>query len=292
MKLITTWVIGLGLLTLPMANTTFAGPSEKSSDKTVEADKPDTGQSFMQSDERRSRGPYPGLEDHFSGQSGRTGDESRMSEQRHSKGSSDSDMRESHESTNPKMSEATKETTKPDETDITETKGDKGAVPSKYTILPVARGKKVEVDNGMVGSTVKNPKGEDLGSIEELIMDSETKKIEYAMIKIGDSDQLKAFPWSSFKVDKKSGDVVLNMTKEQLQPGLGSTDQSPDLSELEKQLETLREQEARKAPRHGLGITEEPAAGGPMGESQVGGEGPSGPRALPPGPAPGFKGGK
>ena len=122
-------------------------------------------------------------------------------------------------------------------------------------------------------------------------MDSETKRIEYAMMKIGDSEQLKAFPWSSFKVDKKSGDVVLNMTKEQLQPGLAATDQSPDLSELESQLKTLRAQESRKS-RPGIGITEEPAAAGPMGESQVGGEGPSGPRALPPGEAPGFKHGQ
>jgi len=165
-------------------------------------------------------------------------------------------------------------------------------VPDKYTIMPVARGKKVEVDNEMIGSTVQNPKGEKLGSLEELIMDSETRKIEYAMIKIGDSDRLRAFPWSAFKVDKESGNVVLNITKEQLQ-GVSASDQSPDISAIEQQLQTLRQQESQKGDRPGLGVTKEPAIAGPHGETEVGGGGPSGDRALPPAEkAPSFKGGK
>ena len=288
MKPIIALMIGVGLLTLPLSGNVLAeSMSGKGGDKTIQSDQSTSGRSASESDQGRSRGTYPGLEERYSDQPGQSGNQSSMSEQRQSmRSDSDSDTRSAKESVQPRKS------TKPGETDITDTKGDTGAVPSKYTILPVARGKKVEVDNGIVGSTVKNPKGEELGSIEELIMDSETKRIEYAMMKIGDTDNLKAFPWSSFKVDKKSGDVVLNMTKEQLQPGLAATDQSPDLSQLESQLKTLRDQEARKAPRPGIGITEEPAAAGPMGESQVGGEGPSGPRALPPGEAPGFKHGK
>jgi len=290
MKPFTTLMIGVGLLTLPLSNSVLAeSMSGKTGDKTIESDQSSSGRSSSESDQRRSRGPYPGLEEHFSDQSGQSGGQTHMSDQRQSmKSDSDSDS----QGTKDGQLKPARGATKPGETDITNTKGDKGSVPSKYTILPVARGKKVEVDNGMVGSSVKSAKGEELGSIEELIMDSETKRIEYAMIKIGDTEQLKAFPWSSFKVDKKSGDVVLNMTKEQLQPGLMSTDQSPDLSDLEKQLQTLREQEARKGPRPGIGITNEPAAGGPHGESEVGGEGPAGPRALPPGEAPGFKHGK
>src|SRR6185295_8390858 len=176
-------------------------------------------------------------------------------------------------------------------TDITNTKGETGAVPTKYTIMPVARGKKVQVDNEMIGSTVQNSKGENLGSLEELIMDSETRKIEYAMIKIGDSGNLRAFPWSAFKVDKNSGNVVLNMTKEQLQPGVSAKDHSADLSALEQQLQTLRQQESHKGARPGLGVTKQPATAGPHGETEVGGGGPSGDRALPPAEhAPSFKG--
>jgi len=54
------------------------------------------------------------------------------------------------------------------ETDMIKTKG-LGGLPSKYTIMPFARGKKMEVNNDMIGDTVKNPKGQDLGKLEQLI---------------------------------------------------------------------------------------------------------------------------
>lgn len=159
------------------------------------------------------------------------------------------------------------------ETDMTNTKG-QGGIPSKYTIMPVARGKKVEVNSEMIGDTVKNTKGEDLGKLEQLIMDSETKRIEYAMISIGDTGQLKAYPWSSFKVNKEQGNVVLNVTKEQLETK--ATDLSPDIQALEGQLQTLRKSESRKGVREGQNLGDRGAAG-PMGETKVGGGGPLGP---------------
>ncbi|MBC7838158.1 MAG: PRC-barrel domain-containing protein [Nitrospiraceae bacterium] len=154
--------------------------------------------------------------------------------------------------------------TKAGETDITNTKG-QGSLPSKYTIMPVATGKKVEVDSEMIGDTVKSPKGEDIGKLEQLIMDSETKRIEYAMISIGDTGQLKAYPWSSFKVNKEQGNVVLNVTKEQLQTKM--TDLSPDIQALEQQLQTLRKNESRKGAREGQNFGDRDAAG-PMGEEK------------------------
>ena len=158
------------------------------------------------------------------------------------------------------------------ETDMTNTKG-QGGIPSKYTIMPVARGKKVEVNNEMIGDTVKNPKGEELGKLEQLIMDSETKRIEYAMISIGDTGQLKAFPWSSFKVNKEQGNVVLNVTPEQLQTK--ATDLSPDIQALEEQLQTLRKSESRIGVREGQNLGDRGAAGD-HGEEKGGG-GPEGP---------------
>ena len=154
--------------------------------------------------------------------------------------------------------------TKAGETDITNTKG-QGSLPSKYTIMPVARGKKVEVESEMIGETVKNLKGEEIGKLEQLIMDSETKRIEYAMISIGDTGQLKAYPWSSFKVNKEQGNVVLNVTKEQLQTKM--TDLSPDIQALEQQLQTVRKNESRKGAREGQNFGDRDAAG-PMGEEK------------------------
>ena len=159
------------------------------------------------------------------------------------------------------------------ETDMTNTKS-QGGIPSKYTIMPVARGKKVEVNSEMIGDTVKNAKGEELGKLEQLIMDSETKSIEYAMISIGDTGQLKAYPWSAFKVNKEQGNMVLNVTKEQLETK--ATDLSPDIQALEGQLQTLRQSESRIGVREGQNLGDRDA-GGPMGETKVGGGGPLGP---------------
>jgi len=156
------------------------------------------------------------------------------------------------------------------QTDITNTKGQTGGVPSKYTVMPVARGKKVEVNSELIGDTVKNPKGEEIGKLEQLIMDSETKRIEYAMISIGDTGQLKAYPWSSFKVNKEKGNVVLNVTKEQLETK--PTDLSPDIQALQDQLQTLRQSESRKGPREGQNMGDRGSAG-PMGETTKGGGG-------------------
>ena len=121
---------------------------------------------------------------------------------------------------------------------MTNTKSQPGAIPSKYTIMPVARGKKVEVASEMIGDTLSNSKGEDIGKLEQLIMDSETKRIEYAMISFGDTGQLKAYPWSAFKVNKEQGNVVLDVTKEQLETK--ATDLSPDIQAIDRQLQTLR----------------------------------------------------
>ena len=159
------------------------------------------------------------------------------------------------------------------ETDMTNTKS-QGGIPSKYTIMPVARGKKVEVNSEMIGDTVKNAKGEELGKLEQLIMDSETKRIEYAMISIGDTGQLKAYPWSAFKVNKEQGNMVLNVTKEQLETK--ATDLSPDIQALEGQLQTLRKSESRIGVREGQNLGDRDA-GDPMGETKVGGGGPLGP---------------
>ena len=155
------------------------------------------------------------------------------------------------------------------ETDMTNTK-DQGGLPSKYTIMPVATGKKIEVNSEMIGDMVKNTKGEDLGKLEQLIMDSETKRIEYAMISIGDTGQLKAYPWSAFKVNKEQGNVVLNVTKEQIETK--ATDLSPDIQALQDQLQTLRKSESRIGVREGQNFGDRGDAG-PMGETKKGGGG-------------------
>jgi sporulation protein YlmC with PRC-barrel domain len=135
----------------------------------------------------------------------------------------------------------------------------------------MARGQKIDVENELIGDTVTNPKGEELGRLARLIMDSETQNIEYAMISIDDTDHYKAFPWSNFKVDKEQGNVVLNVTREQLRPEFAQTDLSPDVTKVvEDQLQTLRKSGPRNAEkRHRF-------SSGPLSESDVGNSHPSG----------------
>ncbi|HSL02186.1 MAG TPA: PRC-barrel domain-containing protein [Nitrospiraceae bacterium] len=179
------------------------------------------------------------------------------------------------------QSDRSKTPTQPGQTDITNSQGQSNNLPSRYTVMPVARGHKIDVENSLIGDTVTNPKGEQLGRLERLIKDSETQKVEYAMISIGDTGQYKAFPWSNFKVNKEQGNVVLNMTREQLQPGLAQTDLSPDVTKVvEDQLKTLRTSEPRRAEKRAPSTAN--GSGGPMGESKASGSGPSGPSALPP----------
>ncbi len=155
------------------------------------------------------------------------------------------------------QSDRSKTATQPGHTDITNSPGPSSDLPSHYTVMPVARGKKIDVDNSLLGDAVVNPKGEQLGRLERLIKDSETQKIEYAMISIGDTGEYKAFPWSNFKVNKEKGNVVLNVTMEQLQPGLAQTDLSPDVTKVvEDQLKTLRTSEPRRAKKR-----DEPSGG-------------------------------
>jgi hypothetical protein len=85
---------------------------------------------------------------------------------------------------------------------------------------------------------------------------------------------LKAYPWSAFKVNKEQGNVVLNVTKEQIETK--ATDLSPDIQALEGQLQTLRESEARIGVREGENIRDRDAAG-PRGETTKSGGGPEGP---------------
>jgi hypothetical protein len=86
------------------------------------------------------------------------------------------------------------------------------------------------------------------------------------MISIGGADHYKGFPRSSFKVDKEQDNVVLNVTREQLQPEFAQTDLSPDVMKVaEDQLQTLRTSEPRKAEER------ERFSGGPLGEGDAGG---------------------
>jgi hypothetical protein len=162
---------------------------------------------------------------------------------------------------------------------------------SNYDVVPVRRGELVDEKGGHLDQIVKNTKGETIGTIEKLLKDKKTGKVEYAVLELdGDKFQL-PLQWNQLK---QEGDhLTLNATKKDLRPLTNSTltkDMSPDISQYMDQINKVRSEPKPKGGDPAAGGTDRPAAAGTLGEDQAAGDGPSGPRALPPGGAPGHEG--
>ncbi len=115
----------------------------------------------------------------------------------------------------------------PGSMDMTSTKD---ATPGEYAVLPLARGEKREVtDSSLVGDEVKGKDGKIIGSLDKLIMDTKTGKIEYGVVNLADTHETWPILWNSFKVNKKTGEVTLNLTRDQI-PGEKALEESKDLS--------------------------------------------------------------
>jgi sporulation protein YlmC with PRC-barrel domain len=67
------------------------------------------------------------------------------------------------------------------------------------------------------GDSVVNPQGEDLGKIEDIMIDLNNGQIAYAVLSFGGfmgmGDKLFALPWKSLSVDEENKRVVLDITK-------------------------------------------------------------------------------
>jgi hypothetical protein len=184
---------------------------------------------------------------------------------------------------------------KPGQLDMT---GAGGTMPKEYTIIPVPVGELTTTDkNELLSKPVKDLQGHNIGTLEKLIVDTHSSRIEYAILAIEDGTHLHPVPWSAIQV-KRNGSgppmAMIDTSKYQIMPSLmrnDSKDLSPSLKQIVKEMEVLREREPRKSQSrdHDL-IVKEPALGGPMGEDKAGGGGLSGERALPPEKdSPGYK---
>jgi len=104
-----------------------------------------------------------------------------------------------------------------------------------YVILPVPQAEaKAGGKNTLLDRTVKNPQGKTLGTLEKLVMDSTTGKIEYGVVSLADSGSLVPLNWSDFRINRENGRVVLNATKDELKSSPARSavaDLSPDLWE-------------------------------------------------------------
>jgi len=86
------------------------------------------------------------------------------------------------------------------------------------------------------GDSVKNPKGDDLGKIEDFMLDLETGRVRYAVLSFGGimgiGDKLFAVPPEALAIDHDKKCLVLDVDKERLKNAPGfAKDQWPDFAD-------------------------------------------------------------
>ena len=87
----------------------------------------------------------------------------------------------------------------------------------------------------IISTDVKNPQGEALGSIKDIMIDTGSGRIEYAVLQFGGvmfiGDKLFAVPWDQLKLDTANEEMILNVAKERLKDAPGfDKDDWPDFA--------------------------------------------------------------
>lgn len=77
----------------------------------------------------------------------------------------------------------------------------------------------------LTGDTVKNPQGDSLGDLKDIMLDTATGKIAYGVLSFGGvfgmGDKLFAVPWDALNVDGPNKQLVLDVSKERLKDAPG-----------------------------------------------------------------------
>jgi sporulation protein YlmC with PRC-barrel domain len=89
----------------------------------------------------------------------------------------------------------------------------------------------------MKGDSVRNSAGEDLGKIDQIMIDIPTGQVAYAVLSFGGvlgmGDKLFAVPWSSLTVDEDEQCFILDVDKETLKSAPGfDKDNWPDMADV------------------------------------------------------------
>lgn len=105
------------------------------------------------------------------------------------------------------------------------------AVPAARTLGIVLSG------SSLKGDKVVNYKGEDLGKIEEIMIDLDRGRVAYAVLSFGGflglGDKLFAIPWQAITVDTVKKQLILNADKALLEKAPGfDKDNWPDMADL------------------------------------------------------------
>jgi sporulation protein YlmC with PRC-barrel domain len=75
------------------------------------------------------------------------------------------------------------------------------------------------------GDSVKNHKGESLGDLKDIMIDTTSGKIAYGVLAFGGvlgmGEKLFAVPWEALTIDGENKELVLNVEKERLKDAPG-----------------------------------------------------------------------
>ena len=87
-----------------------------------------------------------------------------------------------------------------------------------------------------IGSRVINPIGEDLGNIEDIVIDMESRHIAYAVLSFGGflgfGNKLFAIPWEALKLSSKEDEFILHVNRETLENAPGfDKDHWPEMAD-------------------------------------------------------------
>ena len=90
----------------------------------------------------------------------------------------------------------------------------------------------------LTGDAVRNAAGEDLGEIEDIMIDIDTGRIAYAVLSFGGilgmGGKLFAIPWEALQISKEEHKFILNVSKDMLERAPGfDKDNWPDTSDPE-----------------------------------------------------------
>ncbi len=89
----------------------------------------------------------------------------------------------------------------------------------------------------IIGKTVVNRQNENVGKIDELVIDAKKNRVMYAVLSFGGfmgmGNKLFAMPWEAFEFSETGDTLILNVDKEKLNaaPGFEKGDKWPDFKD-------------------------------------------------------------
>jgi sporulation protein YlmC with PRC-barrel domain len=88
----------------------------------------------------------------------------------------------------------------------------------------------------LIGTTVKNSEGVDIGKLNNVMLDVNGGKVAYGILSVdrsflGTSGKLAAIPWSAIQVDEHQGTAMLNVDKDTLQAIAFDENHFPNLAD-------------------------------------------------------------